>query len=103
MKVILICSYILHVQLLFQAIQRDVDENYSEMIVGHNPPIKLPKYRKADERMKASVERAVANWEDEVPMEYLAGIATNFRMAQGPYVKPKPSEAEGSASLRAFL
>uniref|UniRef100_A0A915CRS0 Uncharacterized protein n=1 Tax=Ditylenchus dipsaci TaxID=166011 RepID=A0A915CRS0_9BILA len=56
------------------------------MVVGHYPPIKPKKYRRADKRMLALVKKAVKSWEKVVPIEYLSGIAYNFRMAQGPYL-----------------
>uniref|UniRef100_A0A915D935 Ubiquitin-like protease family profile domain-containing protein n=1 Tax=Ditylenchus dipsaci TaxID=166011 RepID=A0A915D935_9BILA len=55
----------------------------NEMVIGHAPPIKRRKYQMADTRMKALVKKAVEEWQEIVPMDYLSGIASNFRMAQG--------------------
>uniref|UniRef100_A0A915E3U5 Ubiquitin-like protease family profile domain-containing protein n=1 Tax=Ditylenchus dipsaci TaxID=166011 RepID=A0A915E3U5_9BILA len=56
-------------------VQRGIDEVYYEMI--------------ADTRIKALVKKEVEEWQEIVPMYYLSGIASNFRMAQGPYIIPE--------------
>lgn len=55
-------------------VQRGRDLYYEQLIAGHEPPVKLKKYRQADERIKAIVRTI----ESRNIVEYLRGIAHNF-------------------------
>uniref|UniRef100_A0A915DMI0 Ubiquitin-like protease family profile domain-containing protein n=1 Tax=Ditylenchus dipsaci TaxID=166011 RepID=A0A915DMI0_9BILA len=66
------------------------------MILGHKP-VKCKKYRQADKRIKSLVKNALKNWKENVPIEYLSGVAYNFRMSQGPFIFVEASEESGES------
>ena len=55
-------------------VQRGIDLYYEQLIAGQKPPVKLKKYRQADERIKA----IVSTFESRNVVEYLRGIAHNL-------------------------
>lgn len=55
-------------------VQHGRDLYYEQLIAGDDPPVKLKKYRQADERIKT----IVSTFEDRNVVEYLRGIAHNF-------------------------
>lgn len=59
------------------------------MVLNRAPPLKRKRYRKADFNIKDLVEKAVKKWASIEPMEYLSGIAYNFRIGKGPLILPR--------------
>ncbi len=55
-------------------VQKGRDVFMEKLIAGHNPPIKLKKYRDADERLKKIIEE----YGNRDPLTYLCGLAHNF-------------------------
>ena len=55
-------------------IQKGRDLYYEQLLAGHNPPIKLKKYRESDYR----IVKVLNEIELRTPIEYLRGIAHNY-------------------------
>ena len=56
-------------------IQKSRDTFLEQLIAGHAPPLKLKKYRDADDRL----QNIVLNIDERTPLEFLRGIAHNFK------------------------
>ncbi|KAK9692766.1 hypothetical protein QE152_g34939 [Popillia japonica] len=59
-------------------VQKGRDAYFEQLIVGHLPPMKLKKYRDADERIR----RIVLDYGNREPLDYLRGLAHNYQMTQ---------------------
>ena len=65
-----------------RTVQHSRDVTYAQFVAGNNPPKKRSKYEKADAR----ILKVVSEFEDRNTIEYLAGIAQNYRMESSPTV-----------------
>lgn len=59
-------------------VQKGRDVYFEQLIAGHLPPMKLKKYRDADERIR----RIVLDYGNREPLDYLRGLAHNYQMTQ---------------------
>ncbi|KAK9685302.1 hypothetical protein QE152_g38151 [Popillia japonica] len=57
-------------------VQTNRDIYYEHLVAGHNPPVKLKKYRDADQRILT----VVRDYNNRDTIEYLKGIAHNYQM-----------------------
>ena len=55
-------------------VQKGRDEYFEKLLAGHEPQIKLLKYRKADER----ISKIVSEYGERYEVEYLHAIAHNL-------------------------
>ncbi|CAI6351496.1 unnamed protein product [Macrosiphum euphorbiae] len=58
-------------------VQTNRDFYYEQLVAGHNPPVKLKKYRDADQRILT----VVRDYFNRAVVEYLRGISHNYQMS----------------------